>query len=143
VDAALGWAGLGDVALASIAELGWGERWRLPVARALLEGSRLLLLDEPFARLTAGERQAVAHCLDRLAGSGVAVVVASTPGDAGATRARAATLSGGRLSLPAHGAGDARPPSDRGRQVRVAEREGWVPGRAATLSSVDRLSPRL
>jgi ABC-type Mn2+/Zn2+ transport system ATPase subunit len=121
VDAALGRMGLHRVALAPLAELGPGARWRLLVARAMLAEPRLLLLDEPFAGLAEGEREALARCLDQVAGSGIAVVVASTPGDAGATGALAATLCGGRLRpLPSRGAGGANPGPDHARQIRVA-----------------------
>jgi ABC-type transport system involved in cytochrome c biogenesis ATPase subunit len=127
VDAALGRMGLDHAALAPLAELGPGARWRLLVARAMLAGPSLLLLDEPFAGLAQGEREVLARCLDHVAGSGVAVLVASTPGDVGATGAPSATLCGRRLRpLPSPGAGGANPGPDHARQVRVAEGSAWA-----------------
>jgi len=122
VDDALGRTGLESVALTPLAELNRGARWRLLVARALLARPRLLLLDEPFAGLALGERVALTQCLGQVAGSGIAVLLASTPGDAGATAARAATLCAGRLrSLRSHDVDGVHPSVGDRRRVQVAE----------------------
>ncbi len=58
-----GLAGLGDRIVASTA---YGERRRLELAMALAQKPRVLLLDEPLAGLSAGEREVVAAVLDQL-----------------------------------------------------------------------------
>jgi branched-chain amino acid transport system ATP-binding protein len=61
---ALDKVGLGDRADRVVAETSYGERRRLELAMALAQKPRVLLLDEPLAGLSQGERQAVRSLLD-------------------------------------------------------------------------------
>ncbi len=67
--------GLGDVAWRSCGTLPPGLRRRVEIARALIAGPALLLLDEPAASLTGEERQALASILSAVSRSGVTLVV--------------------------------------------------------------------
>jgi branched-chain amino acid transport system ATP-binding protein len=59
--------GLADSAERVVAETSYGERRRLELAMALAQQPRLLLLDEPLAGLSQGERQTVRALLDTIA----------------------------------------------------------------------------
>ncbi|MEW1775930.1 ATP-binding cassette domain-containing protein [Streptomyces sp. NPDC086777] len=67
--------GLADVADRRPAELPFGLQKRLDLARAMAERPRLLILDEPFGGLDAGERALLAGHIRRLNAEGTAVVV--------------------------------------------------------------------
>ncbi|MEU6352361.1 ATP-binding cassette domain-containing protein, partial [Streptomyces sp. NPDC047072] len=67
--------GLADVAERRPAELPFGLQKRLDLARAMAEKPRLLVLDEPFGGLDAGERELLAGHIRRLHAEGTAVVV--------------------------------------------------------------------
>jgi branched-chain amino acid transport system ATP-binding protein len=58
--------GLGERADRVVAETSYGERRRLELAMALAQKPKLLLLDEPLAGLSQGERQAVRNLLDAI-----------------------------------------------------------------------------
>ena len=58
--------GLGDSAERVVAETSYGERRRLELAMALAQKPKLLLLDEPLAGLSQGERQTVRALLDTI-----------------------------------------------------------------------------
>lgn len=73
--AALVRVGLGDRAAVPVSALGGAERRLLDLARALATEPDALILDEPAAGLTEGERVALAGLLRELAGSGLAVLV--------------------------------------------------------------------
>jgi branched-chain amino acid transport system ATP-binding protein len=64
--AALERVGLGDSAERIVAETSYGERRRLELAMALAQEPKVLLLDEPLAGLSQGERQTVRALLDAI-----------------------------------------------------------------------------
>jgi ABC-type Mn2+/Zn2+ transport system ATPase subunit len=74
---ALGEVGLRDRADESFGELSGGQRQRVLVARALVQDSRLLLLDEPFTGLDGPSAERLGVLLDRLAAEGRAVLVST------------------------------------------------------------------
>lgn len=77
--------------------LSGGEARRLALARLLLQGHRLILLDEPTAGLDRVNEQAVLDALDRLRHTGIALLTVSHH-DAPARRAAVAmTLENGTL----------------------------------------------
>ena len=63
---ALAQVGLADTAGRVVAETSYGERRRLEVAMALAQKPKVLLLDEPLAGLSQGERQTVRALLDKI-----------------------------------------------------------------------------
>ncbi|MGP4005949.1 ATP-binding cassette domain-containing protein [Streptomyces sp. 4N124] len=67
--------GLADVADRRPGELPFGLQKRLDLARAMAEEPKLLILDEPFGGLDAGERALLAQHIRRLHAEGTAVVV--------------------------------------------------------------------
>ena len=64
--AALARVGLGESAERVVAETSYGERRRLELAMALAQKPKLLMLDEPLAGLSQGERQTVRELLDEI-----------------------------------------------------------------------------
>jgi len=58
--------GLGDSAERIVVETSYGERRRLELAMALAQKPKVLLLDEPLAGLSQGERQSVRALLDTI-----------------------------------------------------------------------------
>jgi branched-chain amino acid transport system ATP-binding protein len=64
--AALERVGLGDSAERIVHETSYGERRRLELAMALAQKPKVLLLDEPLAGLSQGERQTVRTLLDTI-----------------------------------------------------------------------------
>ncbi len=65
-EAALAQVGLAGLADCIVAETAYGERRRLELAMAMAQRPKVLLLDEPLAGLSAGERDTVAAVLDAL-----------------------------------------------------------------------------
>jgi branched-chain amino acid transport system ATP-binding protein len=63
---ALAQVGLADSAERIVLETSYGERRRLELAMALAQKPKLLLLDEPLAGLSQGERQTVRALLDTI-----------------------------------------------------------------------------
>ena len=88
--------GIGALAERVVTELSGGERQLAMIARALAQGARLLVLDEPTASLDFGNQVRVLREIRRLAGEGYAVVFSThDPGQA--------FLAAGRVLLIAHG----------------------------------------
>ena len=63
---ALEMVGLQDAAQRRLGTLSYGEKRRVEIAMALVQRPRLLLLDEPLAGLSQGERLAIRQLLDRI-----------------------------------------------------------------------------
>ena len=61
--AALGRVGLDRIADRPLAETSYGEKRRVEIAMALAQNPKVLLLDEPFAGLSVGERRDVSRLL--------------------------------------------------------------------------------
>jgi ABC-type branched-subunit amino acid transport system ATPase component len=90
--------GLGDVVWQPCGSLPPGLRRRAELARALIAGPSLLLLDEPAAGLTGEERISLADTLSRLNRDGMTLVVVEHDLDF-LTRfaSRLVCLDGGRI----------------------------------------------
>jgi ABC-type Mn2+/Zn2+ transport system ATPase subunit len=74
---ALASVGLREQAQESFGELSGGQRQRVLVARALLQDAELVLFDEPFTGLDAPSAARLTALIDRLAGEGRAMLVAT------------------------------------------------------------------
>jgi lipooligosaccharide transport system ATP-binding protein len=77
IDRALGIANLRERRTAKVDELSGGMRRRLLIARALLHGPRLLLLDEPTVGLDPQVRQELWALIDRLRSEGVSILMST------------------------------------------------------------------
>ena len=64
-----------DFAHRQIGELSGGQQQRVFMARALAQGSDILLLDEPFAGVDAATERAILEVLERAKRSGKTLVV--------------------------------------------------------------------
>jgi len=74
----LNWVGLSPRAGEAAGRLDPEGRWRLLLARALINSPELLLADEPGAGLADGPREAVFKLIDQIHGAGIAVLMAMT-----------------------------------------------------------------
>jgi iron complex transport system ATP-binding protein len=97
VDDALAAAGLGALAERRCASLSGGEAQRARLARALVAGPRLLLLDEPTTHLDPARQASLLGRLDRLR-AGAAVVLATHDLELASTCDRVALLHDGRVA---------------------------------------------
>jgi branched-chain amino acid transport system ATP-binding protein len=70
--ARMGLAELGD---RMVADLSFGQQRLVEIARAMVAGARLIMLDEPAVGLTAAERAAFGESLRRLASEGLGVLL--------------------------------------------------------------------
>ena len=90
--------GLGDLAGRRILGLSYGELRKLLLARALVAGPEVLLLDEPVSGLDAASRAWMLAALDRLAREGTALVLVTHHDDEIVPAVnRVARLDGGRM----------------------------------------------
>lgn len=69
--------GLSDLAQRQISQLSGGQQQRALLARALVQGADLLLLDEPLSAVDAVSRQIIARVLDELRRAGKSALVAT------------------------------------------------------------------
>ncbi|CAM2806756.1 metal ABC transporter ATP-binding protein [Actinomyces slackii] len=97
VEAAMERTGIDGLSRRQIGELSGGQRKRVFVARAIAQGARLLLLDEPFAGVDRVSEAAIVGLLRELAAEGCAVLVSTH--DLGSLRELAddAVLLAGRV----------------------------------------------
>jgi iron complex transport system ATP-binding protein len=95
-DRAIEALGIGELAERVLTELSGGERQLAMIARALAQGARALVLDEPTASLDFGNQVRVLRELRRLAAEGYAVVFSShDPGQAFLAASRVLLLARG------------------------------------------------
>ncbi|HEX5386893.1 MAG TPA: heme ABC exporter ATP-binding protein CcmA [Gemmatimonadales bacterium] len=98
--AALESVGLADRAADRPPSLSRGMLQRAAIARALLHGPRVLLLDEPFTALDAGAAERLRAMLHARLAEGLAIVLVTHDlPEAWALASRVAVLAGGRWAL--------------------------------------------
>lgn len=73
--AALERVGMADLAGRQISQLSGGQQQRVFLARALVQGAELYLMDEPFAGVDAGTERAILDVMGELRAAGHTVVV--------------------------------------------------------------------
>ncbi|HEX8529708.1 MAG TPA: ATP-binding cassette domain-containing protein [Cytophagales bacterium] len=79
-----------------VVKLSNGETKRVLITKALLQAPRLLLLDNPFTGLDAVARQLLREGLADLTGTGLQVILATTPGEIPPGITHVLRLAGGR-----------------------------------------------
>ncbi len=123
IDEVLSWAGLADAARRPVRVYSRGMAQRLALARALLHGPELLLLDEPWSGLDPAAAARLESLLGELRRAGHAIVLSTHDLDrVAATATRVAILHRGRIAWAQQGAADA--------VVLAAAYEAVVTGRA-------------
>jgi iron complex transport system ATP-binding protein len=99
---ALARLGIGHLAERRFHELSGGERQMVLIARALTQGSRLLVMDEPCAGLDLGNEVRLIRVIRTLAREGYAILLTThDPDHAFAIGGQVALLKDGRLRGPA------------------------------------------
>src|SRR5262249_44995100 len=100
---ALDRVGLEEVAAVRVARFSQGMRQRLALARCLMRGPALILLDEPYAALDVEARVVVDELLTAAHARGQTVVVASHEAPPAHLIDREGMMDGGRVIAPAGG----------------------------------------
>lgn len=109
VAAALQQVGLSDHARKRVSVLSGGQQRRAMLARALVGGAKLLMLDEPFAGVDQRNQEDIADALDILTHSGITlIVVLHELGPLEPLVTRVVCLDGGRIRFDG-AIGDAPP----------------------------------
>lgn len=96
--------GLAEVAAVRADHFSQGMRQRLALARCLMRGPALILLDEPYAALDVDARVVVEDLLSSARAGRQTVVVASHEAPPGHLVDREVTMAGGRVITPARAA---------------------------------------
>jgi ABC-type Mn2+/Zn2+ transport system ATPase subunit len=96
---ALAEVGLEALAAAPFGELSGGQRQRILVARALVQDAGLVLLDEPFTGVDSASADVLAALIDRLAGEGRGVLVATHDVDQARGFDRVLCLNGRQIAF--------------------------------------------
>jgi ABC-type sugar transport system ATPase subunit len=96
---ALARVGADDCSERDLRELDTGEHVRVAVARALTQGPRLLVIDEPLLGVELLARDGILLLLRSLADSGLGVLMSTGETTAFSGADRALVLDGGRLSV--------------------------------------------
>jgi ABC-type Mn2+/Zn2+ transport system ATPase subunit len=99
--AALAEVGLEELAGRAFGELSGGQRQRVLVARALVQDAGLVLLDEPFTGVDAASAEVLSALIDRLAGEGRGVLVATHDVDQARGFDRVLCLNGRQVAFGA------------------------------------------
>lgn len=102
IDQALAQVGLAGMGARKPAALSGGQQGRAALARVLLQGRPLMLLDEPFAALGPALRAEMLDLVARLAGQeGIAVIIVShAPEDARRVAEETAVVADGVVTAP-------------------------------------------
>src|SRR5215469_11453586 len=98
---ALDRVGLEEVAAVRVSRFSQGMRQRLTLARCVMRGPALILLDEPYAALDVEARVVVDQLLISAQAGGQTVVVASHEAPPAHLVDREVTMDGGRVITPA------------------------------------------
>jgi len=98
---ALAAVNLEHLAARPFGELSGGQRQRVLVARALVQDAGLVLLDEPFTGVDAASAEVLSALIDRLAGEGRGVLVATHDVDQARGFDRVLCLNGRQIAFGA------------------------------------------
>ncbi|MBB3104329.1 ABC transporter ATP-binding protein [Azomonas macrocytogenes] len=100
VESAIDQLGIGALAERPYTELSGGERQLTLIARALAQGARLLIMDEPVSGLDFGHQIRLLRHLERLAADGYGILKTTHhPDHALACASRVAVLHQGRIEV--------------------------------------------
>lgn len=95
--------GLRDEAQASFGELSGGQRQRVLVARALVQDTRVLLLDEPFSGVDAPNADRLMALIDQFAAEGRTVMIATHDVEQARAWDQVLCLNGSQIAFGAPG----------------------------------------